>query len=74
MKTLKSLFTVILFFGAQALFAAPAPPPSSSTSGPLCWPPPCVPIDNGIIFLIVAGVLFGAKKFYDLRKKEEVIS
>jgi len=73
MKTLKFSFTAILFFGANAIFAAPAPPPGSTTGGPACWPPPCVPIDNGIIFLIAVGVLYSAKKIYDSRKKTQII-
>jgi len=74
MKKVKFLFTALLFFGTNAIFAAPSPPPASSTGGPTCWPPPCVPIDNGLIFLIAAGALFAAKKVYDLRKKPDAIS
>ncbi|WP_396127468.1 PID-CTERM protein-sorting domain-containing protein [Aurantibacillus circumpalustris] len=33
-----------------------------------------MPIDNGIIFLIVAGVLYGAKKIYDFRKSAQTLS
>jgi hypothetical protein len=75
-KTLKSLFTVLFLFGLQFAYAAPAPPPSTTggTGGPGCWPPPCVPIDGGIVFLMVAAGLYGAKKIYDLRKKTETIS
>jgi len=66
MKNLKTLasFALILFSGI--IYSAPPPPP---TGGPACWPPPCIPVDNGVIFLIAAGLLFGAKKLYDLRKK-----
>lgn len=46
--------------------AAPAPPPSG---GPGCWPPPCIPVDGGIVFLMAAGVIYGAKKFNDARIK-----
>lgn len=73
MKTIKILITVLLVFGFQCLNAAPAPPPGG-TGGPGCWPPPCVPIDGGIVFLMVAAGLYGAKKIYDLRKKTETIS
>ncbi|MBL7912863.1 MAG: hypothetical protein JNJ41_17500 [Bacteroidia bacterium] len=71
MKILKT--TLILFlvlFGSQVLFAAPPPPPSGS---PGCWPPPCVPIDGGITFLIAAGAAYGAKKLVDARKKNKSI-
>jgi hypothetical protein len=74
MKTLKFLFTAVILLGCQVLISAPAPPPSGGTTGPACWPPPCVPIDGGIIFLIVAGALYGVKKIYDSRKKTEFLS
>jgi hypothetical protein len=31
-----------------------------------------VPINNGLVFLLVAGLLFGFKKMYDLNKQKEV--
>lgn len=74
MKTSKFLFTAILLSAAQVLISAPAPPPSGGTTGtPACWPPPCVPIDGGVIFLIATGTLYGAKKIYDLRKKTQTL-
>ncbi len=33
---------------------------------------PGVPINNGLIFLLIAGLLFGFKKMYDLSKQQEV--
>ena len=44
-------------------------PPSSGTNAPPCWPPPCIPIDGGISFLILAGIALGGKKAYDYSKK-----
>lgn len=73
MKTVKVLYTAIFVFAAGIIFAAPSPPPTT-TGSPACWPPPCVPVDNGVIFLIVAGALFGAKKLYDFRKESKVVS
>lgn len=74
MKTSKFLLTAILLLAGQVLISAPAPPPSGGTTGtPACWPPPCVPIDSGVIFLIAAGALYGAKKIYDLRKKPQTL-
>jgi hypothetical protein len=46
--------------------AQPLPP-----TGPPCWPPPCVPIDGGLSFLIVAGVAYGGKKLHDFKKGAE---
>ena len=47
--------------------AQPSPP-----SGPPCWPPPCVPVDNGILFMIFAIVGYGGWKIYDTKKKQEL--
>lgn len=74
MKTLKFLFTALFLLSSQFLISAPAPPPSGTTGSPACWPPPCVPIDTGILFLIAAGAIYGAKKLYDSRKTAEIIS
>ena len=57
---------------ASASFAPPTkPPPPIGGAGAGCWPPPCVPIDNGIVFLIAAAVLYGGKKLYDFQKKAQ---
>jgi hypothetical protein len=66
---MKKLAVYSIFFFliicSQHLFAAPPPPPAAA---PPCWPPPCVPIDGGITFLIAAGAALGAKKLYDAKK------
>lgn len=72
MKAFKkiSILTVIVicFLPLSNVFAGgPPPPPTGGGAG--CWPPPCVPIDGGISFLIAAGIGLGAKKLYNLRKK-----
>lgn len=41
----------------------PPPPPSGDPDEP-------VPLDGGLSLLIAAGVGYGAKKTYDLRKKK----
>jgi len=66
-------FIIILFsfIFNSVIFAAPPPPPASA---PGCWPPPCIPIDGGIVFLIVAGSLYGAKKIIDYRKQQQTTS
>lgn len=60
----------------------PPPPPgrpggspgNGNGKGPPCWPKPCdpanIPIDNGISFLIAAGILYGARKTYQLNKNK----
>lgn len=71
MKTLRLFITFVIVLGSQVVFSAPPPPP---TGGPVCWPPPCVPIDGGITFLIAAGAAYGAKKIHDSRKKSGSLS
>lgn len=72
--TMKPFFHKILALGIlfclplQHAIAAPAPPGGGS---PPCWPPPCIPIDKGSVFLIAAGVALGLWKLYTsyFRKK-----
>ncbi|MFL5753818.1 MAG: PID-CTERM protein-sorting domain-containing protein [Bacteroidia bacterium] len=65
------LFILVAFSGIEKIAAvgAPPPPPGGGMDPP-CWPPPCVPVDNGVIFLILAGVAYAAKKFYDYKKQK----
>jgi hypothetical protein len=48
---------------AQVAGGGPPGPPAGGT--PPCWPPPCIPIDGGLGFLLAAGALIGGKKLYD---------
>jgi len=64
----------MLIMATQFLFAQPpgGPPPGGGpgTPPPDCWPAPCIPIDGGIGFLILAGVALGGKKIYDGNKRK----
>jgi hypothetical protein len=62
------LFAALVIFSSKEAMAAAPPPPN----GPPCWPPPCVPIDGGLIFLIVAGIALGGWKIYTSYKKNAV--
>jgi hypothetical protein len=62
-------FTILCLFATDA-FAAGPPNPGGGKGGPPCWPPPCVPIDGGVSFLIAAGVLLGGWKIYSAYKKK----
>lgn len=67
-----SVFIVVLSMGNNAIAAGPSGPPGPPTGGgPPCWPPPCVPIDGGLSFLLIAGVAYGGKKVYDISKDKE---
>lgn len=68
-RTVVLIFTLILLAGDTSI----AQPPPPGGTGPPCWPPPCIPIDGGIGWLIAAGVAYGAKKSFDLGKKEEEV-
>ena len=38
------------------------PPPPHGGGGPQCWPPPCVPINSGLIFLVISALALGTYK------------
>jgi hypothetical protein len=65
------IFTLSLGFGSQLIAQPPDPGGGSGGGKPSCFPPPCVPIDGGLSFLILAGAAFGSKKIYDLKQGEE---
>ncbi len=71
-------FNLLLAFIAcnMALFAQPPggpPPGGGGTTGttPPCWEPECVPIDSGLIFLLIAGLVLGARMLYT--RKQQVV-
>lgn len=65
-----NLFIGLIFFAlvinVDSVMAQPDP-----GGGPTCWPPPCIPIDGGIGFLIAAGVAYGVKKTWDIKSAKE---
>ncbi len=68
----KLFFTSIIAFSISShLFAAAPPPPTTTggTTGPACWPPPCIPIDGGIVLLACAGAAYGSRKLLQNFKK-----
>ncbi|HWY38598.1 MAG TPA: hypothetical protein VNY73_08570 [Bacteroidia bacterium] len=67
-KTAKHIFIAGLFVAASYVAQAGPPPPPGGGSTPSCWPPPCLPIDGGISFLIAAAAVYGGKKLYDYQK------
>lgn len=75
MKYAKRFIFTLLFIVALSIvnnaFAAGPPGPPGGGGGPPCWPPPCVPIDGGISFLLIAGFAYGGKKVYDISKDKK---
>lgn len=76
---MKKIFVLFVLFAAicfaQELKAQP-PDPGGGGGGstPDCFPPPCVPIDGGLSWLLIAGTVYGGKKLYNANKehKEEL--
>jgi hypothetical protein len=64
---LLTLLALVVFAGVTALHGQPPPPPPPPDQPP-CWPPPCIPVDGGIIFAVGAAAIFGGKKIYRAMK------
>lgn len=67
----KNIFFIsFLFIFSLSLFSA-AP---GSPGTPSCWPPPCIPIDNGVILLVLVGGIYAAIKIRSSIKKHKTSS
>ena len=64
------IFSIIIFIIAIPLICK-APPAGGGS--PVCWPPPCIPIDGGISLLVAAGAIYGGKKLYSNRKEKKAL-
>ena len=64
MRNLIFILTLLFLLSSVMISAQLGGGPPGS-GGPPCWPPPCVPIDGGISFLILVGAIFGGKKVYN---------
>jgi len=71
MKIIKLIVTTFILFIVLSGINVFAGGPSGTPNDPPCWPPPCVPIDGGISYLLAIGALYGGKKIYDISKKAE---
>jgi hypothetical protein len=60
---MRILLVAAVFFLSNFSFAAPEPPP------PTTPPPPGLPIDGGLVIMVVLGLLFGAYKIYQHKKR-----
>lgn len=68
-----ALLVLVLLAGVTALHAQlpPPPPPPPPPDNPPCWPPPCIPVDGGILFAVGAAAAFGGKKLFKSRKSDK---
>jgi len=58
-------FTILIWPAISLAQGPPAPPsPPGGGGGPPCWPPPCVPINKGLVFLALAALFLA---IYQLR-------
>jgi hypothetical protein len=67
-------FFLISILGLLFVFEVNAgipPPPTTNgtTTGPRCWPPPCIPIDGGVVLLAIAGAAYGSKQLFKSFRK-----
>jgi len=76
---MKKIFLLFVLFAAicfsEELMAQPPNPGGGGTnSQPGCFPPPCVPIDGGLSWLLLAGTVYGGRKLYNSNtsQKEEL--
>jgi hypothetical protein len=67
----KYILLFSLVFLVSLVTFAQGPPGGPAGGGPPCWPPPCLPVDGGISFLLAIGAAYGAKKAFQHTKEEE---
>lgn len=60
----KKTYVSILFVLISFVCSAQMPPPPQPPPGPVG-----LPIDNGIVVLLITGVLFGIYKIHEFKKK-----
>jgi hypothetical protein len=79
MKFTRALLVLSVLFVTKLLYAPPGLPPSGSSptgpttppSGNPCWDPAaCVPIDTGVVFLLLAGAVLGISFAMRLRSSK----
>ena len=73
---MKKISLIAILFTITSIPNLNAQPPEPGGDGfekPNCANPPCVPIDGGLSWLLIAGAAYGAKKISDTRNKDESI-
>ena len=66
---ISTIAVVVSIFLCETVLAQPSGGTPVGGGSPGCWPPPCVPIDGGMSFLVAMGIAFGGKKLLDMRTK-----
>jgi hypothetical protein len=77
-KYIKPIFIAFVIIAGltltQVTFAQPPAPPSSGSNGGANTPMGgAAPLDGGIVFLLAAGVGYGAKKVYNARSSRREV-
>ncbi|UKN03654.1 hypothetical protein K6119_09025 [Paracrocinitomix mangrovi] len=65
-----SILTVIFSLIASGGFGqppAPPPPPPAGSAGTPCWDSTCIPIDSGIVLLIIVALILGTRMILKLK-------
>ena len=67
-----SAATLVSTFGIAQPSLPPAGGAGGPATGPPCWTPAgCVPIDSGIVFLLLGGSVLAITFIYRLTKKQK---
>lgn len=56
-------------FGDVAIAQDLPPPPPPPDGDPGCWPPPCIPINKGLVFLAAGALVLGLFKLRSVRRE-----
>ena len=77
LKLSKRILLIVIALSASInLFSQPPggpPPGGGGTTGttPPCWEPECIPIDGGLIFLLIGGLVFGISLIYQFSRSKK---
>ncbi|MDA9783040.1 hypothetical protein N9B55_01365 [Vicingaceae bacterium] len=69
-KLIAAITFIILIFCYEDSPAQPPGPGGGVDPRPGCDDPPCIPIDGGLSWLLIAGTAYGGKKLYKANKEK----
>ncbi|QCE41246.1 PID-CTERM protein-sorting domain-containing protein [Psychroserpens sp. NJDZ02] len=75
MKTKKIISVLVLFLLISTVCVSQVsttPPMPAAPGGPRSIPPPGLPIDSGLIVLVIIGIIYGVYKLLSSRKASNV--